>query len=90
MKQIQYEQQSKIEKKKHKLELEARLRTAELEAQKSMEERQNLEGQIKDMKKTQSELLSKIRESQEFLDVCTSFLQKNGLLATSFISDDGF
>lgn len=63
MKQIQYEQQSKIEKKKHKLELEARLKTAELEAQKSMEERQNLEFQIKDMKKTQNELLSKIRES---------------------------
>lgn len=63
MKQIQYEQQSKIEKKKHKLELEARLKTAELEALKSMEERLNLESQIKDMKKTQNELLSKIRES---------------------------
>ena len=89
MKQIQYEQQSRIEKKKHKLELEARLKTAESEAQKSQEERLNLEQQIKDMRRTQNELLSKIRESQEFLDVCTTFLQKNGLLATSFISDDG-
>jgi hypothetical protein len=90
MKQIQYDQQTKIEKKKHKLELEARLKTAEMEAAKSAEERQNLEAQIKDMKRTQNELLSKIRESQEFLDVCTTFLQKNGLLASSFISDDGF
>jgi hypothetical protein len=42
------------------------------------------------MRRTQNELLSKIRESQEFLEVCTTFLQKNGLLATSFISDDPF
>jgi len=43
------------------------------------------------MRKTQNELLSKIRESQEFLEVCTTFLQKNGLLASSsFVSDDPF
>ena len=90
MKQIQYEQSTRIEKKKHKLELEARLKTAELEAQKSQEERMNLEDQIVDMKKTQNSLLSKIRETQEFLEVTTTFLQKNGLLASSFISDDPF
>lgn len=61
--QIQAEQQTRIEKKKHKLELEARLKTAEVEAQKSQEERVNLEMQIIDMKRTQNELLSKIRES---------------------------
>ncbi len=32
MRQIQYEQLTRIEKQKHKLELEARLRTAEIEA----------------------------------------------------------
>lgn len=52
MNQIKYEQQANIEKKKHKLELGARLRTAEAEARKSLEERQNLEGQIRDMRKT--------------------------------------
>ena len=67
-----------------------RLKTAENEAQKSKEERLNLEYQIKDMKKSQNELMAKIRESQEFLEVCTTFLQKNGLLATSFISEDPF
>jgi hypothetical protein len=72
------------------LELEARLKTAEAEAQKSNEERVNLEEQIADMKKTQNELLSKIRDTQEFLEITTTFLQKNGLLASSFISDDPF
>jgi hypothetical protein len=72
------------------LELEARLKTAEAEAQKSNEERINLEEQIADMKKTQNELLSKIRDTQEFLEITTTFLQKNGLLASSFISDDPF
>ena len=88
--QIQADQQTKIDKKKDKYELEARLKTAELEAHKSKEERESLERQIAEMRKTQNELLSKIRESQEFLEVCTTFLQKNGLLATSFISDDPF
>ncbi len=72
------------------MELEARLKTAEAEAQKSNEERVNLEEQIADMKKTQNELLSKIRDTQEFLEITTTFLQKNGLLASSFISDDPF
>ena len=72
------------------MELEARLKTAEMEAQKSQEERLSLEEQIGDMQKTQNELLSKIRETQEFLEITTTFLQKNGLLASSFISDDPF
>ena len=72
------------------MELEARLKTAEAEAQKSNEERVNLEEQIADMKKTQNELLSKVRDTQEFLEITTTFLQKNGLLASSFISDDPF
>ena len=72
------------------MELEARLKTAEMEAQKSQEERVSLEEQIGDMQKTQNELLSKIRETQEFLEITTTFLQKNGLLASSFISDDPF
>ena len=72
------------------MELEARLKTAEMEAQKSQEERVSLEEQIDDMQKTQNELLSKIRETQEFLEITTTFLQKNGLLASSFISDDPF
>ena len=41
--QIQADQQAKIDKKKDKYELDARLRTAELEAQKSKEERESLE-----------------------------------------------
>ena len=61
--QIQADQQAKIDKKKDKYELDARLRTAELEAQKSKEEREALEQQIADMRRTQNELLSKIRES---------------------------
>lgn len=66
------------------------MKTAEMEAQKSQEERVSLEEQIGDMQKTQNELLSKIRETQEFLEITTTFLQKNGLLASSFISDDPF
>lgn len=72
------------------MELEARFKTAEEEARKSQEERVNLESDLKNLRKSQNELLSKIKESQEFLEVCMTFLQKNGLLATSFISEDPF
>eukprot|EP00347_Sterkiella_histriomuscorum_P014433 403360879 len=88
--QISYDQQKQIEKKRDKYELDVRLKAAEKEAQKGREERVSLENQIRELKKQQGELLSKIRESQEFLDVCTTFLQKNGLLASSFISDEDF
>ena len=90
MRQIQNEQLSRIEKHKHKLELEARLRTAEMEAQKGARERQQLEEQINELRLQQNDLLSKIRESQEFVDVCSAFLQRNGLLASSFLSEDPF
>ena len=42
----------RIDKKKDKYELEARLRTAEAEAAKSKMERQNLEERIVEMRKT--------------------------------------
>ena len=48
---------------KDKLELEARLKTAEEETIKSQEERANLEADIKTLRKSQNELLSKIKES---------------------------
>jgi hypothetical protein len=40
------------------------------------------------VKKSQCELLSKMKESQDLLDLCASFLQKNGLLSTSFLSEE--
>ena len=41
----------------------ARLKTAEEEARKSQEERVNLETDLKNLRKSQNELLSKIKES---------------------------
>lgn len=87
---VRLEQEQRLDHKKDKLELEARLKTAEEEARKSQEERVNLESDLRNLRKSQNELLSKIKESQEFLEVCMTFLQKNGLLATSFLSEDPF
>jgi hypothetical protein len=46
------EQELRLEQKKDRLELEARLRTAEDEARKSQEERVNLEADLKNLRKT--------------------------------------
>ena len=71
--------------------LEARLKSAEEESIKCQSEKNNLERQLQDLKISQDQLISKIKESQEFLEVCTTFLQKNGLLTnTSFMSENDF
>lgn len=52
MRQIKSEQENRIEKTKHKMELEARLKTAEIEAKKSVEERACLEESIMELRKS--------------------------------------
>lgn len=85
---LQHEQDKLLEKGKDKLELEVRLNAAEGEAKKNQELRYNLEQELTQVKKSQCELLSKMKESQDLLDLCASFLQKNGLLSTSFLSEE--
>ena len=70
--------------------IEARLKNTQQEVQKAATEKANMEKQITDLSQTQNQLVSKIKESQEFMDICTRFMQKNGLMVnTSFISDTG-
>jgi septal ring factor EnvC (AmiA/AmiB activator) len=87
---LRMEQEARLEQTKDLMELETRLKTGEDEVIKSQEERYQLSMDIGTISKNQTELFSKIKESEEFLDICVAFLQKNGLLASSFLSDDIF
>jgi len=87
---IKQEQEALLELKKDRMELETRLKTAEDENRKSAEIRGQLQSDLRNLKKSQNELLNKIKESQEFVEMCATFLQKNGLLVNSFISEDPF
>ena len=71
--------------------LEARLKSAESECLKAEGEKANVEREMQVLRGAQDQLLSKIKESQEFMEICSTFLQKNGLMAnTSFISENNF
>lgn len=73
---------------KELLTLEARLNSTESELLKCQNEKVNLQNEISTLRQAQTQLVSKIKESQEFLEICSAFLQKNGLMAnTSFLSD---
>ena len=68
--------------------LEARLKSAEEEAYKAESEKVNLEKELLHLKGIQAQLMNKIQESQQFMKICSQFLQKNGLMAnTSFVED---
>ena len=87
--QLQSEQQQKIETFKNTMVLEARLKSAEEEANRAERERYNLETELQHLKGTQAQLMNKIQESQEFMKIMSQFLQKNGLMVnTSFIGED--
>ena len=86
--QLQAEQQQKIETYKNTMVLEARLQSAADDANKAESERNNLERELQHLKGTQAQLLNKIQESKEFMKICLTFMQKNGVMAdTSFVSD---
>lgn len=70
------------------MEMDNKLNAVEEESRKFQEEKVNLEYTIKVLWKNQNKLLSKIKESQEFIDVCVKFLKKNGIMSTSFMSDE--
>ena len=68
--------------------LEAKLKTAQEEALKADSEKHNLQRELQELRQAQDQLLSKIKESQEFIEVCTQFMHKNGLMVNaSFVSE---
>lgn len=62
------------------MELDIKLSTVEEESRKFQEEKINLEYALKLLRKNQNKLLSKIKESQEFIDLCVEFMRKNGVM----------
>ena len=72
------------------MELETWLKSAEEEITKSQQERYQLSLDIDRTSTNQTELLLKIKESEDVMNTCVQFLEKNGLLATSFMTEDLF
>ena len=82
------EQEMKIELKKNIMEINIKLRAAEEESRRFQEEKVNLEHALNMLRRNQNKLLSKIKESSEFVDYCIDFMKKNGVMSTSFLSDN--
>lgn len=72
------------------MELETWLWSAEDEVTKSQQDWYQLSLDIDRIGLSQEDLLLKIKESEDVLSTCIAFLEKNGLVATSFMSDEMF
>ncbi|CAI2373306.1 unnamed protein product [Moneuplotes crassus] len=86
---IKKEQDEKIRQFKDSMELAIRIQSFEEEVAKSQQERYQLALDLDKISGKMKDLYAKIKESDEICNTCVSFLEKNGLIQTSFISDDG-
>lgn len=85
---VQIEQEARVKQYKDTIELEIRLKSFEDEVIKSQQERYQLALDLDRLSGHQTELFSKIKESEEILNTWVAFLEKNGLIQTSFLSED--
>lgn len=85
---VQSEQEARVKQFKDTMELEIRLKSFEDEVTKSQQERYQLALDLDRLSTSQTEMFSKVKESEEILNTCVSFLEKNGLIQTSFLSED--
>lgn len=85
---VQAEQEARVKQYKDTMELEIRIKSFEDEAIKSQQDRYQLAYDLDRLSSSQTELYSKVKESEEILNTCVTFLEKNGLIQTSFLSED--
>ena len=85
---IQSEQDARVKQYKDSMELEIQLKVYEDELIKSQQDRYNLASDLDRLSTHQNELISKIKESEEIFNTWVAFLEKNGLIQSSFLSDD--
>ncbi len=80
------EQNEKIARTKDSIELEERLKLVDKQMTESEEVRQKLVQDIQTLQNSYAKILRKMKETEEVSEMCTSFLQQNGILASSFLS----
>jgi len=85
---IQKEQEARVKQFKDTMELEIRIKSFEDEVAKNQQERYQLVLDLDRLTNNQTKLFSEIKESEEILNTWVAFLEKNGLIQTSFLSED--
>ena len=85
---VQTEQEARVKQYKSAMELEIQLKLYEDELIKSQQDRYQLAYDLDRLSTHQNELISKIKESEEIFNTWVAFLEKNGLIQSSFLSDD--
>lgn len=85
---MKQEQEARVKQYKDTLELDIRIKSFEEEGTLSQQERYQLSHDIEKLTRYQNDLFSKIKESEEVLNTCLNFLEKNGVVQTSFFSSD--
>ena len=70
------------------MELEERLKFGEKQMKEAEETRQVMNSQLGSQKQMIHALSKKLSDNEELIQLCTTFLQRNGILATSFLSEE--
>jgi len=85
---LKREQMSKLDQSKDVIQLETRLKIAEDQISEYAKTQTKLEREIAGLQDNLKGFTLKMKESEELFELCSGFLQQNGLLASSFLSED--
>eukprot|EP00826_Nyctotherus_ovalis_P064438 TRINITY_DN9452_c0_g1_i3.p1 TRINITY_DN9452_c0_g1~~TRINITY_DN9452_c0_g1_i3.p1 ORF type:complete len:161 (+),score=61.82 TRINITY_DN9452_c0_g1_i3:256-738(+) len=77
---------NEIAKTKDVIELEERLNILESQIQECNESRVKVIRDVYELQECYTKVLKRIKEAEEVYEMCTNFLQQNGILASSFLS----
>ncbi len=87
---LKQEQTERLDQGKDIMELETRLKIALEQVDESERTRGMLNTEIGRMDRHLTLMGSKLKDSEEIVELCHKFLQQNGIAVSSFISDDMF
>ncbi len=85
---LKREQAERVEGNKDLFEIEERLKLAEKQMTESEKARLSLSNDLQTIQNTVGTFFKRVKETEELFEICSNFLQKNGVLANSFISEN--
>jgi hypothetical protein len=85
---LKREQAERVESNKDLMELEERLKLSEKQVKESEKTRLTLAMDLQLLQNNITIFFKKLKETEELFEICATFLQKNGILASSFLSTE--
>ena len=85
---LRREQSERIEGSKDLMELEERLKFGEKQMTEAQEARIAMKTQLQNQHSLINSLSKKMAENEELIQICATFLQRNGVLSNSFLSEE--